>query len=93
MAEAKNELEKNANEVSNQNENPLDDRGTDNAQGLDILRRLRDLGFDSDNEKFAVALGRPAEEVEGWMSGGGQLDDDVIMKARGIAKERGIEIE
>ena len=93
MAEAKNELERDANDESNQSENPLDDRGTDNAAGLDMLRRLRDIGFDSDNEKLAVALGRPAEEVEAWMRGGGQLDDDVIMKARGVAQERGIEIE
>ncbi|HYH85884.1 MAG TPA: hypothetical protein VEX60_10565 [Pyrinomonadaceae bacterium] len=93
MAEAKNELEKNADAGGDSGENPLDDRGTDNAAGLDMLRRLRDIGFDSDNEKLAVALGRPAEEVELWMSGGGQLDDDIIMKARGIAQERGIEIE
>ena len=85
MAEAKNELEKNA--------NALDDRGTDNTAGLALLKRLRDEGFDSDDEKLAVALGRPVEEVAGWMRGEGQLDDDIIMKARGIAQERGIEIE
>ena len=85
MAEAKNELEK--------NENALDDRGTDNAAGLALLKRLRDEGFDSDDEKLAVALGRPAEEVRAWMQGAEQPDDDIIIKARGIAQERGIEIE
>lgn len=85
MAEAKNELEK--------NQNPLDERGTDNAAGLALLKRLRDEGFDSDNGKFAVVLGRPVEEVEAWMNGSEQLDDDIIMKARGIARERGIEVE
>jgi hypothetical protein len=85
MAEAKNELEKDG--------NPLDDRGTDNAAGLELVRRLRDRGFESDDEKLAVALGRPAEEVAAWMRGEGQLDDDIVMKARGIARERGIEIE
>lgn len=85
MAEAKNELEKNA--------NPLDDRGLDNTGGVALLKRLRDQGFEGDNEKFAVALGRPAEEVEAWMNGSEQLDDDVVMKARGIARERGIEVE
>jgi hypothetical protein len=83
MAEAKNELERNA----------LDDRGTDNAAGIKLLRRLRDEGFEGDDEKFAVALGRPAEEVASWMRGEGRLDDDIVMKARGIARERGIEIE
>jgi hypothetical protein len=85
MAEAKNELE-------NQG-GALDDRGTDAAGGLALLKRLRDEGFASDDEKFAVALGRPVEEVEAWMQGAEPPDDDIIMKARGIAQERGIEIE
>ncbi len=86
MAEAKNELEQT-------NDNPLDDRGTDAAAGLALLRRLRDNGFESDDEKFAVALGRPVKEVSAWMAGSEPPDDDIIMKARGIARERGIEIE
>jgi hypothetical protein len=86
MAEAKNELE-------NRNEDALDDRGTDAAAGLALLRRLRDQGFESDDLKLSVALGRPVEEVEAWMSEAEPPDDDIIMKARGIAQERGIEIE
>lgn len=93
MAEAKNEIENNAGTTEGSDENPLDDRGTDNAAGLALLKRLRDAGFDSDDEKFALALGRPVEEVRAWMSSEGELDDDIIMKARGIARERGIEIE
>jgi hypothetical protein len=85
MAEAKNELENEG--------GALDDRGTDTAGGLALLRRLRDAGFESDDLKFSVALGRPVEEVEAWMAGSAPPDDDIIMKARGIAKERGIEIE
>jgi hypothetical protein len=86
MAEAKNKLEQT-------NENPVDDRGTDAAGGLALLRRLRDNGFESDDEKFAVALGRPIGEVSAWLDGTESPDDDIIMKARGIAQERGIEIE
>ncbi|HYJ47516.1 MAG TPA: hypothetical protein VEV81_12960 [Pyrinomonadaceae bacterium] len=71
----------------------VDDRGTNQSEGRALLKRLRDQGFDSDDEKLAVALGRPVEEVGAWMDGGEEVDDDVIMKARGIAKERGIEIE
>ena len=85
MAEAENQLE-------NQ-ENALDDRGLDTTGGLALLKRLRDNGFESDNEKFAVALGRPVEEVAAWMEGAEPPDDDIIMKARGIARERGVEIE
>jgi hypothetical protein len=91
MAEAKNELENRADDDNNTN--ALDDRGTDNVAGLALLRRLRDNGFESNDERFAVALGRPLEEVSAWMEGAEAPDDDIIMKARGIAKERGIEIE
>ena len=86
MAEAENRL-------GQTNDNPVDDRGTDAAGGLALLRRLRDNGFESDDEKFAVALGRPVKEVAAWMEGAEPPDDDIIMKARGIAQERGIEIE
>lgn len=74
-------------------EQALDDRGTDAAQGLAMLRRLRDAGFEGSDEKLSVALGRPAEEIAAWMDNREAPDDDVIMKARGIAKDRNIEIE
>jgi len=71
----------------------VDDRGTNQAEGRAMLKKLRDQGFDSSDDKLAVALGRPIEEVEAWTSGAEPVDDDVIMKARGIAKERGLTIE
>ncbi|HEX8143446.1 MAG TPA: hypothetical protein VF553_12670 [Pyrinomonadaceae bacterium] len=75
-------------------EEAVDDRGTGQDEGRAILKRLRDQGFEASDEKLAVALGRPIEEVEAWMGDGSEpVDDDVIMKARGIAKERNIEIE
>lgn len=82
--------------MEERNEGAVDDRGTSEAGGREILKRLRDQGFEADDEKLAVALGRPVEEVQGWTAEGGgdaAVDDDVIMKARGIAKERGIELE
>lgn len=71
----------------------VDDRGTSEGEGREILRRLRDAGFEGSDEKLSIALGRPIEEVQGWMSGDATVDDDVVMKARGIAKERGIDVE
>ncbi|HYO64254.1 MAG TPA: hypothetical protein VER08_11530 [Pyrinomonadaceae bacterium] len=71
----------------------LDSEGLDETGGRALLRRLRDQGFEADDLKLSVALGRPVEEVQGWMEGHEPPDDDIIMKARGIAKERGIEIE
>jgi hypothetical protein len=79
--------------MEERNEQAVDDRGTSEAGGREILRQLRDQGFEADDEKLAIALGRPVEEVQGWMTGGDEpVDDDIIMKARGIAKERNIEV-
>lgn len=71
----------------------IDDQGTDQAAASNILKHIRDVAFESDDEKLALALGRPAEEIEEWTSGAGVIDGDVIMKARGLALNRGIEIE
>ena len=71
----------------------VDDQGTTEAEGRALLKHLRDAGFDGSDEKLALALGRPVEEVQGWMGAAEPVDDDVVMKARGIAKQRGIEIE
>lgn len=76
-----------------QSDEAVDDRGTNQMEGRAMLKRLRDNGFDESDEKLAVALGRPTEEVEAWTGGAEPVDDDVVMKARGIAKERGISIE
>lgn len=59
----------------------------------ELLMRLRDAGFDGSDEKLALALGRPVEEVQGLLGDAKPADDDIIIKARGIAQERGIEIE
>ncbi len=71
----------------------LDDQGTGEQAGREILRRLRDEGCNGDDAQLALILGRPVEEVQGWLNGDASIDDDLIMKARGIAQERGIKIE
>ena len=68
----------------------VDDKGTDQEEARRMLTALRDRGFDADNEKLATALGRSIEQVEGWLDGTETIDDDVVMKARGIALNRGI---
>jgi hypothetical protein len=70
-----------------------DDRGTDQLDALRILRNLRERAFESSDEKLALALGRPAEEIETLSRGTAVIDDDLVMKARRIARERGIEID
>jgi hypothetical protein len=73
--------------------NTVDDRGTSEGEGRALLKHLRDAGFAGSDEKLAIALGRPIEEVQGWTGGAEPVDDDVIMKARGIAQERGVELD
>ena len=71
----------------------VDDRGTDQEEAQKMLANLRDKGFEGSDEKLAVALGRTVEQVQAMITGAETTDDDVIMKARGIALHRGIEIE
>ena len=71
----------------------VDDKGTDQEEAQHMLEALRDQGFDSDNEKLAKALCRTIEQVDGMIKGAETIDDDVVMKARGIALHRGIKIE
>lgn len=71
----------------------VDDKGTNQAEAVEMLKSLRDDAFEGSDEKLAVALGRPVEEVESWFDGTALIDDDVAMKMRGIAKERGVAIE
>lgn len=71
----------------------VDDRGTDQDKASRILANLRDRAFESSDERLALALGRPMEEVTAWQAGLEIIDDDVIMKARGIAMHRGVSVE
>ena len=71
----------------------VDDKGTDQEEAQHMIEALRDEGFNGDNEQVAKALGRTIEQVQGMIDGSETIDDDVIMKARGIALHRGIQIE
>jgi hypothetical protein len=71
----------------------VDDKGTDQEEAQHMIEALRDEGFNGDNEQVAKALGRTIEQVAGMIDGSETIDDDVVMKARGIALNRGIQIE
>ena len=71
----------------------IDDRGTHQAEASSLLKNIRDAAFDASDEKLALALGRPSEEIEDWINGTGIIDGDVVMKARVLASERGIHVE
>ena len=69
----------------------LDDEGTSQEEAAGILQILRDEAFDSSDEALALALGRTTEEVKAWFSGNEPIDGDVLLKARALAMERGVE--
>lgn len=70
----------------------IDDHHTDQETASAILGRVRDDAFDASDEKLALALGRPTEEVTGWMDGSEIIDGDVLLKVRALAMERGVEV-
>ncbi|HEY0429523.1 MAG TPA: hypothetical protein VGC76_17215 [Pyrinomonadaceae bacterium] len=77
----------------NQTENIVDDRGTTQAEARKLLADFLRDGFENDIDEAALVLGRPREELEDFLNGDEIIDDDFVMKVRGIAQERGIEIE
>lgn len=71
-------------------ENKVDDQGAGQSDAVEVLRLVRDGAFAGNNASLATALGRSEEQVEGWFNGTETIDDDVVMKARGIAQERNV---
>jgi hypothetical protein len=69
------------------------EKGISQSEAVQILTLLRDRAFESSDEKLALALGRPTEEVEAWTAGSAAIDEDALMKAKGIAMQRGVQIE
>ncbi|MCY7376361.1 MAG: hypothetical protein LH472_10375 [Pyrinomonadaceae bacterium] len=59
----------------------------DNEDALSNLEKLKNEIFDRSDEKLALALGRPIEEVNLWFQGG-EIDEDAQEKINGLAQER-----
>ena len=57
-----------------------------------MLRAFCENGFDGSIEAAALALGRDDEEIRRLLEGENEVDDDLLMKIRGIAQQRDIEI-
>ena len=70
----------------------LDDKGTDQAEAVEIIKNVCDRAFDGDADKLAIALGRSTQHVQAVLGGSEPPDDDLVMKARGIAINRGVEV-
>jgi hypothetical protein len=71
----------------------IDNGGTDQSDALQTLKNIRDRAFDSSDQKLALALGRPTEEIEAWTKGTGTIDGDMLLKARTLAIKRDLDPE
>jgi hypothetical protein len=60
----------------------------DNSDTLETLELLRAEVFDDSDEQLALALGRPTEEIQSWLNGAEEIDEDAEMKIHGLAQER-----
>jgi len=60
--------------------------------GKAILNAILNKGFDGDVNRLGIVLGRPNEELNQFLSGDQAVDEDLIMKMRGIALQRGIDV-
>ena len=77
----------------NTEENLVDDQGTTQDEARKLLTNFLSNGFENDLDAGALVMGRPREEIEDFLNGDEMIDDDFVMKMRGIAQERDIEIE
>lgn len=72
--------------------NPLDDSGTHAGQATEMLQKLLHA-HENDATKLSIALGRSEDEIKHALSGNAEaFDDDLVMKIKGLAKERGVEL-
>lgn len=75
---------------------PITIHGMDNnelveADDRQVLESLL-TGFEGNIDELALALGLKNEALESYLSGEEEVDSDLAMKIRGIAQERGIDI-
>lgn len=67
-------------------------QGTEAKQGgsdlVGLLERLKHEVYFDENGQLAEGLGRTTEEVEAWLGGAEEIDEDGEMKIRKLAQER-----
>jgi plasmid maintenance system antidote protein VapI len=74
-------------------QNDVDSSGTGQAEARDMLRAFCQNGFEGDENRAAVALGRPGSEIREMLDGQTAIDDDLAAKVRGIARERDFRVD
>lgn len=73
--------------------NKIDDQGTTQDEARELLQNLLTNGFDDEIDLLSQALGRPSEEILDAIQGNEQIDEDLLMKVRGIIEERNLKVD
>jgi len=55
---------------------------------IGLLKRLKHEVYFDENMQLAEGLGRSVEEIEAWLNGTEEIDEDGEMKIRELAQER-----
>lgn len=66
---------------------------TDQMNARQLLHTFCENGFDGSINACALVLGRDSGELGNMLHEGAVIDEDLVMKLRGIAEERGIDLE
>lgn len=73
--------------------NIVDAQGTNQEQAREMLSELHQKEFSGNTGELSLALGRDIEEIKELLAGDDVLDDDLVMKIRGLAQQREADIE
>jgi hypothetical protein len=74
-------------------EDAVDNQGTGQPEARDMMHQLMNERFGGGGiEHLALVMGRPEDELQRFLTGEEPIDDDFVMKMRGVAKERGVDL-
>jgi hypothetical protein len=71
-----------------QKTSPTDEKGTGQDAARQEIKQFCERHFGGDVSGAAVALGRTEDEINEMITGAAEVDDDLMMKLRGIDQER-----
>ena len=66
----------------------VDDLGTNQDQAREELKDLCEFWFNGSAADAAVALGRDETEISAMLVEGSTIDDDLVVKIRGLKQQR-----
>jgi hypothetical protein len=78
--------------MSEDTDDLVDDKQTDQESAHEMLKVLCEKAFGGDVDATSLALGRERSDVQGLIDLEGSVDDDLAMKIRGLAEQRGIDL-